>query len=531
MSTKVKKENETSGKTVSEIIREMSLVKYIANFGTILDQNGLSKTYKKRIPFKLWPRQAEMCDFIERVKFVLIPKSRQKGASETGAERALKTLMENENTEGVAISISEDVAGYFLTRRVLPKYQEMNRLFPNKFPQIVKQTKDMIEWEGGRVIRSLSSSQTAGASMTLDFLIMDECGGIDENRQKNVDTSIFKEIWTNAKPSLDQNPLGWAMLIGTSVPGSYYNQLVKEAYDANNEGYLKYFFIGWWHQPGRNAKWYEQEASALKDKVYSQHPTDMDDFFYVRDGLVFKHFDGKEPDLDGRGGGRHIYNFTIGQGFKRKLDKDVTNYRCSWNGNYITSYDHGTNHPAVNLYSVYEQYSDMLYVFAETFFHEGHGTDTVDIAKRIHERLKMYPKRPDKQIADGAIFNKIGVKSVGSIFREEGLAFTKAKKHDESASRELLSNRFRDNKILIHPDCVNLIAQIKSYRWDSKSVGDKPIQKNDDAIDALRYLCNECKPTEYKRKETRSADVGYTLPTKTFKEQKDDDNNSNWMAY
>ena len=44
---------------------------------------------------------------------------------------------------------------------------------------------------------------------------------------------------------------------------------------------------------------------------------------------------------------------------------------------------------------------------------------------------------------------------------------------------------FQQNKIHIHKDCVNLIAELEQYQYDEK--GDKPIKEFDDAVDALRY--------------------------------------------
>jgi hypothetical protein len=500
------------GKSTEQLLREMSLVQYIDLFGSITDRDPESPTWKERISFSLWDRQKEACDFMENeTQVILMPKSRQKGYSEIAAERALFTLFKSENTEGVAISKSEFFAQYFLEERILKKYKELEKRFPGRFPKLAKKpTKEEIVFEGGRRMMSLASSSTAAASMTLDFLIVDEAGGIDENKGATTEEkSIFKPILVNSLPALDQNPEAWAMIIGTSVPGSYYNKLVKDAYEEKNTGEYKYFFIGWHHQPGRDVEWYRRQCRKYDKDVFLQHPTDMDDFFYIRDGLVFQHLDHKE-------GGRHIYNFRVGEVFHRKIDDNIQKYRASWNNFFLTAYDHGTDHPAVNLYTLYDQYHDMLYVFDETFFQQGHGSDVDDINEAISKKLKEFPRKPDREIADGAIFNDVGVESVGSQFVKGGRKFKKAKKHDEAASRNALSKRFRDNKILIHPRCVNLIAQLKGYRWDAKSKGEKPIDGNDDAIDALRYACAECKAEDHPDKGAikTSKDVSYSRGNK-----------------
>lgn len=527
--------------TMEEKLKEMSLFSYISVFGSITDQNPWnivdgrkvnSRTYKKRIPFQLWPRQAEACNFMEGHQVVLMPKSRQKGYSEIAAERALFTLFKNENIEGVCVSISEDLAKYFLKKRVLAKYNELNRKFPGQFPTLVKETKEELEFEGNRIFRSIASSNTAAASMTLDFLIIDEAGGIDENRGTlGKENSTFRPILTNSLPALNQNPSAWCMVIGTSVPGSYYNELVREAYESNNETKFKYFFIGWYHQPGRNQAWYEAEAELQKDDMPLQHPTDMEDFFYIKDGLVFQHFDHREN-------GRHIVNFNVGEAFRRKMKKAgksvIERLKPSFNNNYITSYDHGTNHPAVELYGLYDELSDMLYIFDEVFYQDGHGTDVGVIASDLNRKRREFPRKPDRQIADGAIYNDTGVESVGDRFRKFNLRFKKAIKKDESASRDLVQVRFRENRIMISPKCFNLIKQLKGYRWDPKSKGEKPIQRDDDAIDALRYMCAECKKGDFIPDEPLPTD--YELSNRLRKKKKkggDDDDLSavSWQGF
>lgn len=50
---------------------------------------------------------------------------------------------------------------------------------------------------------------------------------------------------------------------------------------------------------------------------------------------------------------------------------------------------------------------------------------------------------------------------------------------------------FRQNKIHIHQDCVNLISELETYRYEEKRVNknepEKPVKENDHAVDALRY--------------------------------------------
>jgi len=516
--------------TMEEKLREMSLFEFITAFGSITDQDAEADTFKERIPFALWPRQAEACLFMETVQNVLLPKSRQKGYSEISAERCLLTLFSHKNVKGAVVSKSEDFAKAYLTDRILPKYKEMTKNHPGKFPKIIKDNKDEIEWEGGRKLLSISCSNTGAASLTLDFMVFDEAGGIDKGAGKSFENSLFKSILHNSMPALDQNPRSWSMIIGTSEPGTYYNKLVREAYDNNNTGEYKYFFIGWWHQPGRNEAWYLKQVQKLGNDVRLQHPTDMDDFFFVKDGLVFPHFDARE-------GGKHVFDFEIGTPIIRKVRKglkyNIQKFRPSWNLEFFTVYDHGTNHAACNLYFLYDVYSDMLFVFDEVFFQDGHGSSVPEIEAKLKEKVRDYPipRKPDKEVADGAIFNDIGVESVGKLFKKLGRSFRKAKKHDESASRELLNARFRDNKIIIHPSCTNFIAQLKGYLWDASKLIEKPIQKADDSIDCARYGCMECKPQAHAIKERPRDSYEMKVKENEFQNRNYSQSGEDWQSW
>jgi hypothetical protein len=43
---------------------------------------------------------------------------------------------------------------------------------------------------------------------------------------------------------------------------------------------------------------------------------------------------------------------------------------------------------------------------------------------------------------------------------------------------------FKNDRLYIFKNCVNLIRELKSYRWGD---GDLPVKKDDHALDELRY--------------------------------------------
>lgn len=54
----------------------------------------------------------------------------------------------------------------------------------------------------------------------------------------------------------------------------------------------------------------------------------------------------------------------------------------------------------------------------------------------------------------------------------------------------IVGDFFYKKNLVIHKKCTNLLDQIKTYAWDAKASDkgeDKPVKKNDHAVDALRY--------------------------------------------
>ena len=49
-----------------------------------------------------------------------------------------------------------------------------------------------------------------------------------------------------------------------------------------------------------------------------------------------------------------------------------------------------------------------------------------------------------------------------------------------------VDNLFEDERLIIHPDCTNLLEELYSYSWDEKQ-NDKPVKENDHHCDAMRY--------------------------------------------
>jgi len=443
---------------LSDVLNKIHFQNYIKMFGSVW-------TGVKTIPFDLWPLQEQMVVYIIGNKIVLLPKSRQLGASEIAAERSVYDSFRIPNCQGVIISKSEEFAKYFLDHRIMPKVKYLHENIKYvTWPEVVNKTQDRVDFSNGSWIKSLTSSQTSAASMSLNYIIFDEAGGIDENHGN------FRQLYANARPALEERDNSWALIIGTSVPGSHFNNMVyRSVYDP--EYNIKHFFLPWNTNPKRTDKWYLEQAKELGDDVYLQYPRTIDDFFHVKEGLVFKSFDPKE-------GGKHIREISI---------EETRN--CLM---YVI-YDHGFLHPAVCHIAFYDPYEDHLFIFEEIFYKSGHQTEVTVIANNIKNRINSFNRIPTRMIADNDIVKSRGVKSVADIFKTFGLNFHSADKYDEKGSRQLLSDRFTHKTITINSCCVNTIDQLRNYRWNTNKSGEHAEDKNDDTIDTLRYACAEVK--------------------------------------
>lgn len=452
-----------------QLFHSLTLAEFLESFSVLWDQNQ-----KKYVPFKLWPSQKAMCDKIDEWHKqghieTIHPKSRQCGFSEIFSGRAVKHGITYPQSEGLIFSKRSEDAQYFLERRIKPKIDNLPKIPGIEFPTIKRITKEVIVLSNGSSFRSFPASNTAGAGSTADYVVFDECGGID--KQPN---ASFAEMYKNVVPVIEKaGDIAWLAQIGTSEPGSYYNDKVRKVWHGHDKE-TKLYFIGWKGDPSRDEEWYEKQvmkASHISD-VKTQYPETLDDFFSIKEGLVI-------PSFDPIKGGRHVNEFNIEQ-FNPT------------DGYFLTGYDHGFRHPAVYLVAFYDKFSDHLYIYAEKYWRE---TDARDIGLDIIEIDKSLMRPIKRRIADAAIFNQTGVISPAQVFSSMGVKFSPSEKTrgliGEDGSLMLLQKRFTEDKITIHPNCWELIEQTSTWKWNPNVKGEKPEDIGDDGPDVLRYLCAE----------------------------------------
>lgn len=75
-------------------------------------------------------------------------------------------------------------------------------------------------------------------------------------------------------------------------------------------------------------------------------------------------------------------------------------------------------------------------------------------------------------------------KSVSELFYDCGINVNANVNKDLFSGINRVKSYFKNNKIFIFKNCVNLISELKTYWWGN---GDAPVKKDDHALDELRY--------------------------------------------
>ena len=158
---------------------------------------------------------------------------------------------------------------------------------------------------------------------------------------------------------------------------------------------------------------------------------------------------------------------------------------------YLLSIDPGLNNPlSCHWYAV--DYDGNVYVVAEHF---EAGKSVAYHAERIKAISAAIGWRTDARGRISALIDSAAgqhtlnaEKSVAELFCDNGILV------DTHVNKDLFSgiNRVKqylmtDGKprLFVFDSCVNLIRELKSYRWGD---GDRPVKTDDHAVDELRYL-------------------------------------------
>jgi len=166
-------------------------------------------------------------------------------------------------------------------------------------------------------------------------------------------------------------------------------------------------------------------------------------------------------------------------------DRHVGNYRDKRFKNYIGGFDAGYRNPAC-LLTLGLDAENCLYIVNE--YYEKGRTDDQHISE-ISEINKVYPMR--KIYADPSAQNFINTS------RDRRLRVFEADNNVDNGIAKL-KMLFKNDLLRIDFGCKNLIKELQSYRYEkdrfSKNATERPIKKDDHAMDALRYSVTGFQP-------------------------------------
>jgi len=155
--------------------------------------------------------------------------------------------------------------------------------------------------------------------------------------------------------------------------------------------------------------------------------------------------------------------------------------------------DHGLRNPTATLFGAIDPDNGIAYIYQEYYEPNRTVPEHVRHIKPMVEQIPLGKLR--FMVIDPSARNKsdpINGKSVQSLYQEYGLFFTEANNSIEAGLLKV--NSYVDNsKLKVFNTCVNIIKEGLNYKFpeitmdNDKNLDEKPIKRNDHAMDALRY--------------------------------------------
>lgn len=268
-----------------------------------------------------------------------------------------------------------------------------------------------------------------------DFLVLDE-------------VAMFKKFWVMwqqvLRPTLTDRK-GRGLFISTPMGFNHFYDLYNT--ESDNEQYKSFHFTSYDNPHIPHEEIDEAKRELTDDSFAQEYMAD----FRKQEGLVYKEFD------------RARHTFT----------GDIENRLVET----IVGLDFGYTNPAACL-TIKKDFDNNYYVTDEWY---RTGKTDAQIAEYA-ESVKAQKYYPDPE-------NPGGIKELSN----KGLNVIEVVKGKGSVEKGIdrVRQMFMMNKIKIHSSCVNLIAELETYRYEEKKSNknepEKPIKENDHAVDALRY--------------------------------------------
>lgn len=391
------------------------------------------------------------------------------GKTECGAvecvymARGIHPYRENrKSTVGFVVSVSTKVQKDVAQKKIL------SYLDPMWIDEIIMQTGNASSPENG-VIERIVVNNVSGEKSTIIFK------SAEEGREKFQGASL-DYVWFDEEPPEDiYNECYMRVLdkkgdiFGTMTPLKGLTFVYNKIYlneGADDEVFC--IFMDWSDNPFLDAGEVKRLSSLLSAEELEARKYGR--FVSRGAGLVYPEFDENETVVE---------PFNIPDSWQDKM-----------------SIDPGLNNPlSVHWYAV-DPYTNNIYVVAEHYEAERnidyHAEKIKEVCKMLNWHKNSFGTF-DALIDSAALQTTLnGAKSVAELFRERGIAVNPKVNKDLfsgiSKVKSLLKNVNGERKLFIFKTCVNMIREIKGYRWGNS---DSPIKKDDHSMDELRYYCNQ----------------------------------------
>ena len=147
------------------------------------------------------------------------------------------------------------------------------------------------------------------------------------------------------------------------------------------------------------------------------------------------------------------------------------------------SMDYGIQNPTAMI--LWQKYGSTWYAVHE-YRHSGRETNTQKTDEEYYTELCKLADKVDVDYCT-LIIDPSAASFIATTRRHGRFTVRKAK-NDVLAGIQAVSVCLEAGKIKFSQNCERAIEQFGLYRWDDKSVDDKPIKENDHDMDAVRYF-------------------------------------------
>lgn len=450
---------------ISKLEKIYALLKKSKDKNRLLEYNKGPLVHQKQLAFHKCPKKNRW-----------VFGGNRTGKTECGAvevvymARGIHPYRENKkNVTGWVVSVSRQVQRDVAQKKIL-------YYLNSDWIEDIVMTSGRKDFAESGIIDYIKIKNVFGGTSTIGFK------SCDQGREKFQGTSL-DFVWFDEEPPEDIY-LECKMrvldkcgdIFGTMTPLKSHSFAYDKIYLNTTDPEIWYEQMDWSDNPFLNQKEVKEYENSLSSEELESRKYGR---FLCNDGLVYKEFDERVNVIDPFNVPKDWYdNISIDPGLQNPLSCHF--YAVDYDGNVYVIKEH------------YEKNKDIDY----------HANKIKEICLSLDWMQNSFGGYD--ALIDSAASQKTlnGTKSVKELFFERGINVdTKVNKDlfsGISKVKSYLKNSLGETKLFIFSNCVNLIREFKTYSWGE---GDRPIKKDDHALDELRYYLMS-NPRSHKEKKT-----------------------------